>query len=105
MPQAPVGALRGSADHNGILRMVGNQGLVRWNLAFTEVLPGVAEKWDVNATSTEFTFYLRKGMKWSDGKPFTADDVVFSIEDCAKNAELYKSVPSTLVIANKPELA
>ena len=94
--------LRGSADHNGILRMVGNQGLVRWNLAFTEVLPGVAEKWDVNATSTEFTFYLRKGMKWSDGKPFTADDVVFSIEECAKNPELYKSVPSTLVIANKP---
>ena len=38
--------LRGSADHNGILRMVGNQGLVRWNLAFTEVLPNVAEKLD-----------------------------------------------------------
>ena len=33
-------------------------------------------------------------MKWSDGKPFTADDVVFSIEDCAKNTELYKSPPS-----------
>ena len=94
--------LRGSADHNGILRMVGNQGLVRWNLAFTEVLPCVASKWDVNANSTEFTFTLRPGMKWSDGKPFTADDIVFSIEDCAKNAELYKSVPSTLVIANKP---
>ena len=86
--------LRGSADHNGILRMVGNQGLVRWNLAFTEVLPNVAEKWEVNANSTEFTFHLRKGMKWSDGKPFTADDIVFSIEDCAKNTELYKSVPS-----------
>jgi transposase InsO family protein len=27
---------------------------------------------------------------------------VFSIEDCAKNAELYKSVPGTLMIANKP---
>lgn len=94
--------LRGSADHNGILRMVGNQGLVRWNLAFTEVLPNVAEKWDVNAASTEFVFHLRKGMKWSDGKPFTADDVVFSIEDCAKNSDLYKSVPSTLVIGGKP---
>ena len=94
--------LRGSADHNGILRMVGNQGLVRWNMAFTEVLPCVASRWEVNATSTEFTFHLRPGMKWSDGKPFTADDIVFSIEDCCKNSELYKSVPSALVIANKP---
>ena len=94
--------LRGSADHNGILRMVGNQGLVRWNLAFTEVLPCVADRWEVNSASTEFTFHLRPGMKWSDGKPFGADDIVFSIEDCAKNAELYKSVPGTLVIGGKP---
>ena len=94
--------LRGSADHNGILRMVGNQGLVRWNLAFTEVLPCVAARWDVNANSTEFTFHLRPGMKWSDGKPFGADDVVFCVEDCAKNPELYKSVPGTLTIAGKP---
>ncbi|MFO1149984.1 MAG: ABC transporter substrate-binding protein [Alsobacter sp.] len=93
--------LRGSADHNGILRLVGNQGLVRWNLAFTQVLPNVAEKWSVNDNSTEFTFQLRKGMKWSDGKPFTADDVVFSIEDCCKNPELYKSVPSPFVIGGK----
>src|SRR6476469_7024309 len=93
--------LRGSADHNGILRLVGNQGLVRWNLAFTEVLPNVAEKWTVNADSTEFTFFLRKGRKWSDGKPVTADDIVFSVEDYAKNSELYKSVPSPLVIGGK----
>ena len=97
--------LRGSADHNGILRLVGNQGLVRWNLAFTEVLPNVAEKWDVNANSTEFVFHLRKGMRWSDGKPFTADDVVFSVEDCAKNSELYRSVPSPLVIGGQPGVA
>ncbi len=93
--------LRGSADHNGILRMVGNQGLVRWNLAFTEVLPGVAERWEVNANATEFTFHLRKGMRWSDGKPFTADDVLFSIDDCAKNTELFKSPPSSIVIGGK----
>ncbi len=47
--------LRGSADHNGILRLVGNQGLVRWNLAFTEVLPCVAASWDVNASATELS--------------------------------------------------
>ncbi len=40
-----------------------------------------------------------------DGKPFTADDVVFSVEDCAKNPDLYKSVPSPLVIGGKPGVA
>jgi peptide/nickel transport system substrate-binding protein len=94
--------LRGSADHNGILRMVGNQGLVRWNLEFTQVLPNVAERWDVNPAATEFVFHLRAGMKWSDGRPFGADDVVFAIEDCTKNTDLYRSVPSVLTIGGKP---
>ena len=97
--------LRGSADHNGILRLVGHQGLVRWNPQFTEVGPNVAEKWTVNDNATEFVFTLRKGMKWSDGHPFTADDVVFAIEDCAKNTDLFKSVPSQLVINGKPATA
>ncbi|MEK3732227.1 ABC transporter substrate-binding protein [Paenibacillus sp. FSL M8-0334] len=48
---------------------------------FTEdgsgVEPNVAKGYDVNADSTEFTIYLREGMRWSDGVPFTADDVVF----------------------------
>ena len=97
-------ALRGSSDHNGILRMVGNQGLVRWNLEFTEVLPNVAASWEVSPDAKVFTFKLRKGMKWSDGKAFTADDVVFAIEDCAKNSDLYKSVPSPYVIGGKAGL-
>jgi len=94
--------LRGSSDHNGILKMIGNQGLVRWNLAFTEVLPGVAEKWTINDSATEFVFSLRKGMKWSDGQPFTADDIVFAVEDCAKNSDLFKSPSTTLTIGGKP---
>ena len=94
--------LRGSSDHNGILRLVGNQSLVRWNMDFTEVLPNLAEKWDVNADATQFTFHLLKGAKWSDGHPFTADDVVFAIEDCIKNTELYSSTPAQLAVAGKP---
>ena len=93
--------LRGSADHNGILRMVGNQGLTRWNLEFTDVLPGVAHKWDVNAANNEFTFHLRPSMKWSDGHPFTADDIVFVFEDCLANTELYKSPPALWTINGK----
>ena len=93
--------LRGSADHNGILKIIGNQSLVRWNMAFTAVLPSVADKWEINEDATVFTFHLRPGMKWSDGHAFGADDIVFAVEDCAKNSELYKSTPSPLVIANQ----
>ncbi|SIQ42771.1 peptide/nickel transport system substrate-binding protein [Rhizobium sp. RU35A] len=93
--------LRGSSDHNGILRMVGNQGLVRWNMEFTEVLPNLAEKWEVNDNATVFTFHLLKGVKWSDGHPFTADDVVFAIEDCVKNKELYSATPAQLSVAGR----
>ncbi|MGE3064604.1 MAG: ABC transporter substrate-binding protein [Hyphomicrobiaceae bacterium] len=41
--------------------------------------PGLAESWKlVNETTWEFK--LRKGVKWHDGSPFTADDVIFTIE-------------------------
>ena len=90
--------LRGGQDHNGILRLVGNMGLTRWNLEFTTPIPNVAERWDVNADASEYVFHLRPGMKWSDGHPFTADDVVFVFEDLLTNSELYKSVTSIFVI-------
>ena len=40
--------------------------------------PELAESWEADATGTRWTFHLRKGVLWSDGKPFTAKDVVFS---------------------------
>jgi peptide/nickel transport system substrate-binding protein len=94
--------LRGGSDHNGILRLIGNQGLTRWNLEFTDVLPCVAQRWDVSADSKQFVFHLRPGMRWSDGQPFTADDILFSVNDCILNSELYRSPPSLWVINGKP---
>jgi peptide/nickel transport system substrate-binding protein len=94
--------LRGGSDHNGILRLIGNQGLTRWNMEFTDVVPNVAQRWDVSADSKEFVFHLRPGMRWSDGAPFTADDIVFSINDCILNTELYRSPPSLWVINGQP---
>jgi peptide/nickel transport system substrate-binding protein len=73
--------LRGSSDYNHILRMVGAQGLVRWDPQYTKVIPNVAKSFEVDPSGKVFTFHLRKGMKWSDGKPFTADDIVFNVED------------------------
>ncbi|MFI0425044.1 ABC transporter substrate-binding protein [Spongiactinospora sp. 9N601] len=43
-----------------------------------EYEPRLAEKWDVSQDGMTFTFHLRTGLKWSDGKPFGAKDVLFT---------------------------
>lgn len=42
--------------------------------------PGLAEKWEISKDGRTFTFFLRKGAKWHDGKPVTAEDVKFSYD-------------------------
>jgi peptide/nickel transport system substrate-binding protein len=53
------------------------ESLFRFNKEGSAVEPNVAKSYEVNADSTVFTIHLREGMKWSDGVPFTADDVLF----------------------------
>ncbi len=51
--------------------------LVRYADDLTTIVPNVAKGWEWNDDYTQLTFFLRKGHKWSDGAPFTADDVAF----------------------------
>lgn len=46
-----------------------------------EVVPDVAKAYEWNDDRSALTIYLREGMKWSDGQPFTADDIMFVWED------------------------
>ena len=52
------------------------EGLFRFTTQGT-VEPNVAKGFDVNEDATVYTIYLREGMKWSDGQPFTAEDCVW----------------------------
>ncbi len=45
-----------------------------------ELIPALAERWEINEESTDFTFYLRKGVLFHDGSDFTADDVKYSFD-------------------------
>ena len=78
-----------TAGYNAIFtRTIGYDYLVRWDVGWNEVIPNVAEAYEVNDEATEYTFHLREGLKWSDGEPFTADDIVFYIDDVDKNTDL-----------------
>jgi peptide/nickel transport system substrate-binding protein len=44
------------------------------------MIPDLAASWDVAADCRELTFKLRKDVRWHDGQPFTADDVVFTYQ-------------------------
>ena len=57
--------------------------LVRMSDDLQTIVPNVAKDWQWNDDFTELTFTLRKGHKWSDGAPFTADDVKFWYDDLA----------------------
>jgi peptide/nickel transport system substrate-binding protein len=43
-------------------------------------IPVLAESWESNADGTEWTFRIREGVKFHDGSPLTADDVVYSFK-------------------------
>ena len=85
--------LLGAGDANHIRRTVGYEGLLRFTPTWDGVIPNVAESYEVNEDATEFTFRLRQGMRWSDGHPFTAADIMFWYEDVVTNVELTPAVP------------
>lgn len=43
-----------------------------------EVIPNLAKSWEISEDHLSYTFHLRKGVHWSDGQPFTAEDVLFT---------------------------
>ena len=55
-----------------------------WVLEMTadgETVPDVAQGYELAADANSVTLQLRKGARWSDGAPFTADDILFMHED------------------------
>ena len=54
------------------------EALLAYKVGGTEVIPALAEKWESNQDLTEWTFHLRKGVKFQDGSDFDANDVVKS---------------------------
>jgi len=70
-------ALVGGGGYSMLFRYQTYEPLVRYTPDWSGVTPNVAESFEGNEDSTVFTVKLRKGLKWSDGEPYTTDDIKF----------------------------
>jgi peptide/nickel transport system substrate-binding protein len=66
-----------------------------------DVEPGLAESWTNSPDGKTWTFKLRKNLRWSDGEPLTADDVVFTCNDVIYNPAIDNVTHDALLVDGK----
>ena len=83
----------GPADEQNVERITHNH-MLFWTADLSTITPSILKGFQASADNKTFTFQMRRGMKWSDGEPFTADDVMFWYEDILLNDELVPAKPA-----------
>ncbi|MFW6152505.1 MAG: ABC transporter substrate-binding protein [Verrucomicrobiota bacterium] len=80
--------MKGTSDFHAYGRCVYEQ-MLRWAPDPRDgIRPGLVKEWEFSKDGTELVLHLRKGLKWSDGHPFTTDDVMFWWEKIAPDPNL-----------------
>jgi peptide/nickel transport system substrate-binding protein len=74
--------------------MVNEPFMIAQKIGVDNLQCNVCESFTIANDNKEFTFTLRKGLKWSDGEPVTTEDVRFTYEDIFNNEKLYPNGPS-----------
>jgi peptide/nickel transport system substrate-binding protein len=75
--------------------------LIHINRATQKTEPALAKSWTVSKDGTVFTLRLRRGLRFSDGQPFDADDVLFSFK-VYLDEQVHSSQRDLLIIFGKP---
>ncbi|HUA38206.1 MAG TPA: ABC transporter substrate-binding protein [Candidatus Sulfopaludibacter sp.] len=75
--------------------------LLNFDVPSQSVLPGLAESWTNEPDGKTWTFRLRKNLRWSDGAPLTADDVVFTWNDIIYNPKINTVARDPFIIDGK----
>jgi peptide/nickel transport system substrate-binding protein len=94
----------GPFDTSNGHRAAQNDKLLYWDYTGTKIVPNIARAWKVSPDGKVTTLSLRRGMKWSDGTPFTADDFTFWYQDLYLNQELIP-VPLAVMTINGAPIA
>src|SRR4029453_16348039 len=72
-----------------------------WDHTGEQAVPNLAKGLEMQDGGRAWLVHLRRGMKWSDGKPFTADDFVFWFEDIYRNKDLVPTPTAAMAINGK----
>ena len=78
----------GPSDIGIIEARLSYDGLVRWDPMGQQILPNLATHWDIEDGGRSFTFHLRRGVRWSDGHAFGADDILFWYRDVLQDSDI-----------------
>jgi peptide/nickel transport system substrate-binding protein len=93
---------RGVNDFHCFGRIV-YEPMLRWPRDPSDpVQPGLAKDWAWSDGGRTLTLYLREGLKWSDGQPFTVDDIIFWWEDIENDTNITKAPHAEWVVAGQP---
>jgi peptide/nickel transport system substrate-binding protein len=92
----------GPGDWENGNRLNASDKLLFWDYTGTKIVPSAAKSWSQSADGKTIRLNLRKGMKWSDGAPFTADDFVFWFEDMYSNKDLVPAPIADMSAGGKP---
>ena len=71
----------GGTEHSTMMCLVRTGPMWMLTPEKVEPLPQLAKSWDWSDDGKQLTMHLVEGAKWSDGDPFTSEDVIFSWED------------------------
>ena len=81
------------------------EGLTDISPATGILVPALAKSWDISEDKKTFTFHLREGLKFSDGEPLTADDVIFTFKQLVFNEKVETDARDVLKVGGElPEV-
>ena len=91
----------GPADNENGNRIVSTDKILMWDYTGNKVAPSLAKDWRQSDDGKLCTIFLRRGLRWSDGQPFTADDFLFWYEDIYQNRELVPTAAPEMQVNGK----
>ncbi len=95
-------AFIGPGDGENGNRLVASDKPLFWDLTGSKIAPAVARGYELSPDGKSTTLFLRKGMRWSDGAPFTADDFMFWFEDLYGNKDVVPAPIPEMSAGGKP---